>query len=65
MRSLFPYFNLQYTAQNESIIRQQAAYETAQQNIELANQTVLKQINEIQKISDEYENTYGDISRYS
>jgi len=63
--SLFPDFTLINNAGNFGIVQQQARYETAQQNIELANQTVLKQINEIQKISDEYENTYGDISRYS
>jgi hypothetical protein len=63
--SLFPDFRLINSPENYNIVAQQARYETAQQNIELANQTVLKQINEIQKISDEYENTYGDISRYS
>ena len=47
------------------IIQQQARYEVAQQNIELANQTVLKQMNEIQRLGDVYEQTYGDISRYS
>ncbi len=64
-QSLFPDFRLINNQQNYNIVAQQARYETAQQNIELANQTVLKQINEIQKISDEYENTYGNISRYS
>ena len=64
-QSVFPDFRLIANQQNYNIVAQQARYETAQQNIELANQTVLKQINEIQKISDEYENTYGNISRYS
>lgn len=64
-QSVFPDFRLINNQQNYNIVAQQVKYETAQQNIELANQTVLKQINEIQKISDEYENTYGDISRYS
>jgi hypothetical protein len=64
-QSVFPDFRLIANQQNYNIVAQQVKYETAQQNIELANQTVLKQINEIQKISDEYENTYGDISRYS
>tara|TARA_R110002073_G_scaffold100653_1_gene228960 strand:+ start:704 stop:1306 length:603 start_codon:yes stop_codon:yes gene_type:complete len=64
-QSVFPDFKLIANNKNVGIIQQQARYEVAQQNIELANQTVLKQMNEIQRLGDVYEQTYGDISRYS
>ena len=64
-QSVFPDFRLIANNENVGIIQQQARYEVAQQNIELANQTVLKQMNEIQRLGDVYEQTYGDISRYS
>ena len=64
-QSVFPDFRLIANNKNVGIIQQQARYEVAQQNIELANQTVLKQMNEIQRLGDVYEQTYGNISRYS
>ena len=64
-QSVFPDFRLIANNENVGIIQQQARYEVAQQNIELANQTVLKQMNEIQRLGDVYEQTYGNISRYS
>ena len=64
-QSVFPDFKLIANNKNVGIIQQQARYEVAQQNIELANQTVLKQMNEIQRLGDVYEQTYGNISRYS
>ena len=64
-QSVFPDFKLIANNENVGIIQQQARYEVAQQNIELANQTVLKQMNEIQRLGDVYEQTYGNISRYS
>ena len=63
--SLFPDFRLISNPENYNIVAQQARYETAQENITLANQSILSQTNEIQRLSDVYERTYGDISRYS
>jgi len=63
--SLFPDFRLINNQQNYNIVAQQARYQTAQENITLANQSILSQTNEIQRLSDVYQTTYGDISRYS
>ena len=63
--SVFPDFRLIANQQNYNIISKQAQYEIAQQNIATAQTAALKQTNEIQRLTDVYENTYGEISRYS
>ena len=40
-------------------------YETAQQQIKKASDFSILQQNEINRLNANYENTYGDISRYS
>ncbi len=63
--SLFPDV---YIPLNESVragFAQQAKYETAQQQIKKATDFSILQQNEINRLNANYENTYGDISRYS
>ena len=62
--SLFPDFRLINNATNYGIVAQQAKYETAQENIKSANQSIMQQQAEIDSVNNEYRINYGDISRY-
>lgn len=62
--SIFPD---KYIPLNQSIragFAQQAAYETAQQNIAKANELVFRQQGEIDRLQEEYQTRYGNLSRY-
>ena len=62
--SLFPDFRLINNATNYGIVAQQSRYETAQSNIKSANQSIMQQQAEIDRVNEEYRINYGDISRY-
>lgn len=63
-QSLFPDFRLINNAENYGIVAQQSKYETAQSNIRSANQSIMLQAEEIDRINQEYRTNYGEISRY-
>ena len=62
--SLFPDFRLISNQQNYDIVQQQAQFETAQGNIEKANQFAIRQQGEIDRLNEEYQTRFGGISRY-
>ncbi len=62
--ALFPDKNIGLTASVRAGFAQQAAYETAQQNIAKANELVFRQEGEIDRLQEEYQTRYGNLSRY-
>ena len=62
--SVFPDRNLFLTESNRASIQQQAKYEEAQQNIKTANALVVRQSGEIDRLQEEYQTRYGNLSRY-
>jgi hypothetical protein len=62
--SIFPDRNLFLTESNRAAIQQQAKYEQAQQNIKTANALVVRQSGEIDRLQEEYQTRYGNLSRY-
>ena len=62
--SLFPDFRLISNQQNYDIVQQQAQFETAQENIGKANEMIMRQQNEIDRLNEEYQTRFGGISRY-
>ena len=63
-QSLFPDFRLINNRENYDIVKQQSQYETAQSNIRSANQSIMQQAEEIDRINQEYRTNYGTLSRY-
>ena len=63
-QSVFPDFRLIANQENYGIVAQQSRYETAQSNIKSANQSIMQQQAEIDRVNEEYRINYGDISRY-
>ena len=61
---LFPDRNIGLTASVRAGFVQQAKYETAQQNIAKANELVFRQEGEIDRLQEEYQTRYGNLSRY-
>ena len=64
-KSLFPDLYVPFSQATRAAFAQQAKYETAQQQIKKASDFSILQQNEINRLNANYENTYGDISRYS
>jgi len=62
--SIFPDRNLFLTESNRALIQQQAKYEEAQQNIKTASALVVRQSGEIDRLQEEYQTRYGNLSRY-
>ena len=62
--SIFPDFQLNLTPSNRGIIVQQAQFETAQGNIGKANEMIIRQQGEIDRLNEEYQTRFGGISRY-
>jgi len=63
--SLFPDRYIPLNQSTRAGFAQQTKYETAQQQIKKASDFSILQQNEINRLNANYENTYGDISRYS
>ena len=55
---------LRVTDLDRELINQQSQYETAQQNITKANELVFRQQGEIDRLQEEYQTRYGNLSRY-
>jgi len=64
-QSVFPDFRLIANQENYNIVKQQAAYETAQQNIKTAQAFGLKAERKIIDLNNAFDENFGDISRYS
>ncbi len=62
--SLFPDFRLIANQENYNIVQQQAQFETAQGNIGKANEMIMRQQGEINRLNEEYQTRFGGISRY-
>ena len=62
--SLFPDRYIPLNQATRAGFAQQAAYETAQQNIEKSNQFAIRQQGEIDRLQEEYQTRFGGISRY-
>ena len=62
--SIFPDFKLNLTQSNRGIIAQQAQFEIAQGNIGKANEMIIRQQGEIDRLNEEYQTRFGGISRY-
>ena len=62
--SLFPDRYIPLNQATRAAFAQQAAYETAQQNIEKSNQFAIRQQGEIDRLQEEYQTRFGGISRY-
>jgi hypothetical protein len=62
--SLFPDFRLIANQENYNIVQQQAQFETAQGNIGKANEMIMRQQGEIDRLNEEYQTRFGGISRY-
>ena len=55
---------LRVTDLDKKLMAQQSQYETAQQNIQTANELVFRQQGEIDRLQEEYQTRYGNLSRY-
>ena len=64
-QSVFPDFRLIANQENYNIVQQQAAYETAQANIQTAQDFALKAESKIIELNNAFNENFGDISRYS
>ena len=64
MVSLFPDINIPMTQQVRAGFLRQANYESAQENIQTANELVFRQQGEIDRLQEEYQTRYGNLSRY-
>ena len=62
--SIFPDIYLPFNQSTRAAFAQQAAFETAQQNIAKANELVFRQQGEIDRLQEEYQTRYGNLSRY-
>ena len=62
--SVFPDKKLLLTEGNRAAILQQAKYEEAQENIKIANALVVRQSGEMDRLQEEYQTRYGNLSRY-
>ena len=55
---------LRVTDLDRELMSQQSQYETAQQNIAKANELLFRQQGEIDRLQEEYQTRYGNLSRY-
>ena len=55
---------IRQTDLDKKLMAQQSQYETAQQNIAKANELVFRQQGEIDRLQEEYQTRYGNLSRY-
>ena len=62
--SIWPDINIPLTPEVRAGFVRQANYETAQQNITKANELVFRQQGEIDRLQEEYQTRYGNLSRY-
>lgn len=62
--SIFPDKYIPLNQATRTAFAQQAAYETAQENIAKANELVFRQQGEIDRLQEEYQTRYGNLSRY-
>ena len=63
-QSVFPDFRLLTTSSNRANIVQQVQFETAQENIGKANEMIIRQQGEIDRLNEEYQTRFGGLSRY-
>jgi hypothetical protein len=63
-QSVFPDFKLIANRENFGIVQQQAQFEIAQQNIAKATGFAIRQQGEIDRLNEEYQTRFGNISRY-
>ena len=63
-RSLFPDVYIPFSQSTRAGFAQQARYESAQENIQTANELVFRQQGEIDRLQEEYQTRYGNLSRY-
>jgi hypothetical protein len=63
-RSLFPDIYVPFSQSTRAGFAQQARYESAQENIQTANELVFRQQGEIDRLQEEYQTRYGNLSRY-
>ena len=62
--SIFPDLYIPLSQATRAGFAQQAAYETAQENIAKANELIFRQQGEIDRLQEEYQTRYGNLSRY-
>ena len=62
--SLFPDIYVPFSQATRAAFAQQAQFESAQQNIAKANELVFRQQGEIDRLQEEYQTRYGNLSRY-
>jgi len=62
--SLFPDVYIPLNQSTRAGFAQQARYESAQENIQTANELVFRQQGEIDRLQEEYQTRYGGLSRY-
>ena len=60
--SIFP--DIYVSNSSRGLVAAQAQYDTAQQNIKTANALVVRQSGEIDRLQEEYQTRYGNLSRY-
>ena len=63
-KSLFPDIYVPFSQSTRAKFEQQARYETAQENIAKANELLFRQQGEIDRLQEEYQTRYGNLSRY-
>jgi len=63
-KSLFPDVYIPFSQSTRAGFAQQARYETAQENIQKATGLVIRQQGEIDRLQEEYQTRYGNLSRY-
>ena len=63
-KSLFPDRYIPLNESTRAAFAQQARYETAQENIQKATGLVIRQQGEIDRLQEEYQTRYGNLSRY-
>ncbi len=63
-KSLFPDLYVPFNQSTRAGFAQQARYESAQENIQTANELVFRQQGEIDRLQEEYQTRYGNLSRY-
>ena len=63
-KSLFPDVYIPFSQSTRAGFAQQARYESAQENIAKANELIFRQQGEIDRLLEEYQTRYGNLSRY-
>jgi hypothetical protein len=63
-KSLFPDKYVPFNEATRAAFAQRARYESAQENIQTANELVFRQQGEIDRLQEEYQTRYGGLSRY-